>query len=166
MIEQNVQVLRCQDERLWVQMGSQSGCNACEAGRGCGAGVFSRLLQRKPVILELPRNKLEITAGQMVTLAIPEKVYISLVFGSYGWPLLAALAGGIAGYSLFALWQADRILTDIGTLVCGVFCGYLTLRFYAGRYRARSLRNNLWSLVYYPAANPHMCKSNDSHITG
>ncbi len=166
MIEQNVKVLRCQDDRLWVQMGSQSGCSACEDGKGCGAGVFSRLLRRKPVVLELPRNELEIRAGQMVTLAIPEKAFISLVFGSYGWPLLAALAGGSAGNSMFTHWQAGPVFIDMGTLVFAVCCGYLALRFYAGRYRASGLRSNLQSLVYYPAANPNMCIRNGSRAPG
>lgn len=166
MIEQNVQVLHCQQESLWVQMGSQSGCSACDDGRGCGAGVFSRLLRRKPVLLELPRNELEVQTGQMVTLAIPERVYISLVLGSYGWPLLAALAGGIAGHSLFTRLQAGPVFIDMGTLMLGVLCGYLALRLYVGRYRVRGLRNNLQSLVYYPADNPDMCKRNDPQTTG
>jgi len=32
MIEQNVQVVRCSDERMWVRMGSQSGCTVCDSG--------------------------------------------------------------------------------------------------------------------------------------
>ena len=166
MIEQNVQVVRCQDERIWVQMGSQSGCSACENGKGCGAGVFSRLLRRKPVVLELPRNELEIQTGQMVTLAISEKAYISLVFGSYGWPLLAALAGGIAAYSIFTRWQAGPVFIDMGTLVFAVLCGYVALRFFAHRYRTHGLRGNLQSLVYYPAANPNMCNRNGPQAKG
>lgn len=165
MIEQNVKVLRCQEKRLWVQMGSQTGCSACENGKGCGAGVFSRLLRRKPVLLELPRNELEIEVGQMVTLAIPEKVYINLLLGSYGWPLLAAMAGAIAGHSLFVHLQLGLELIDMGALVFGVLCGYLALRLYAGKYRARDLENNLRSLVYYPAANPYMCKRKGSQAS-
>ena len=72
MIEQNVQVLRCSNEKLWVRMGSQSGCTACDSGKGCGAGLFAKLLQRKPVTLELARKDLEVKVGQMLTLAFPE----------------------------------------------------------------------------------------------
>lgn len=166
MIEQNVQVLRFQDDRLWVQMGSQSGCSACEDGKGCGAGVFSGLLRRKPVVLELPRNSLEIRVGQMVTLAIPEKVYIGLVLGSYGWPLLAALAGGIGGFMILTRIQVGPVLMDAGTLVSAVFSGYLAVRLYAGRNQAPGLTQKLQSLVYYSAANPNMCKRNGAQAAG
>ena len=93
MIEQNVQVVRCQEKRVWVRLGSQTGCTACDNGNGCGAGIFAKLLQRKPVILELAQNDMSVEPGQMVTLAFSEQVYLKLVFASYGWPLLAALAG-------------------------------------------------------------------------
>jgi len=98
MIEQNVRVLRCQGERMWIRMGSQSGCTACDNGKGCGAGLFAKLLQRKPVEIELARSDLSIEAGQMLTLAFPEQVYIKLVLASYGWPLLAALLPHMAGH--------------------------------------------------------------------
>ena len=103
MIEQNVQVMRCDRENIWVRMGSRSGCTACDNGKGCGAGLFSKLVQRKPVILKLARNELKVETGQMLTLAFPEQVYMKLVLSSYGWPLTAAIAGAFAGYSL-ATW--------------------------------------------------------------
>ena len=90
MIEQNVQVVRCSNSRMWVRMGSQSGCTACDNGNGCGAGVFAKLLQTKPVVMELACNDENIRVGQMVTLGFPEQVYLKLVFSHYGWPLLAA----------------------------------------------------------------------------
>ena len=120
MIEQNVQVLRCENERLWVRMGSRSGCTACDNGKGCGAGLFAKLIRNKPVILELPRNNLEVESGQMLTLAVPEQIYLKLVFASYGWPLLAALGGAFAGYSLAAWLQLSPVLVDAATLVGGI----------------------------------------------
>ena len=96
MIEQNVQVVRCGDEKVWVRMGSQSGCTACDNGQGCGAGVFAKLLRRKPVVIEVAQKGLIAEPGQMVTLAFPERIYVRLVLASYAWPLLAALAGAPA----------------------------------------------------------------------
>lgn len=45
MIEQNVRAVRCRDQRIWVHLGSQTGCPVCDDGNGSGAGVFSKLLQ-------------------------------------------------------------------------------------------------------------------------
>ncbi len=92
MIEQNVQVLRCDGESLCVRMGSQPGCTACDNGKGCGAGLFASLIRHKPVVLELARNGLDVEAGQMLTIAFPEQVYMKMVLVCYGWPLMAALA--------------------------------------------------------------------------
>ena len=119
MIEQNVHVLQCNVERVWVRMGSQTGCTACDKGQGCGAGLFAKLLRRKPVVLELARNDVDVEAGQMLTLAFPEQLFMKLVLTSYGWPLLAALAGAYAGFVAGSELQLGSQMTDVLTLVAG-----------------------------------------------
>lgn len=157
MIEQNVQVVRCEDERIWLRLGSQTGCTACDNGNGCGAGVFAKLLQRKPVVIELARNDISVEPGQMVTLAFPEKVYIKLVIASYGWPLLAALAGAYAGYGLGIWLQFGPVLIDASTLSIGMLAGGFVLRLIKNRKNADTVLNSLHMTVYYPSATPDMC---------
>ncbi|NIP19089.1 MAG: hypothetical protein GWM87_13730 [Xanthomonadales bacterium] len=99
-----------------VSVGGQGGCTACDAGRGCGAGLFGRLLRRKPFELELP-NKVGATAGQAVTLGMPESLFMRLVLRLYGWPLLAALTGGWLGYLGGQYLQYGRLATDALTLL-------------------------------------------------
>jgi len=158
MIEQNVQVVRCGDEHIWVRLGSQTGCTACDNGNGCGAGVFAKLLQRKPVVIELARNDISVEPGQMVTLAFPEQVYIKLVTTSYGWPLLAALAGAIAGHGLGVWLQFGPVMIDAGTLVFGLLAGGFAMRLIKNRKNADTVLNSLHMTVYYPSATPNMCK--------
>jgi len=157
MIEQNVQVVRCEDERIWLRLGSQTGCTACDNGNGCGAGVFAKLLQRKPVVIELAQNGIEVEQGQMVTLAFPEHIYIKLVIASYGWPLLAALAGAYAGYGLGAWLQFGPGLVDVTTLCIGLLAGGFVLRLIKNRKNADTVLNSLQMTVYYPSATPDMC---------
>jgi sigma-E factor negative regulatory protein RseC len=159
MIEQNVQVVACRGERIWVRLGSQSGCTACDNGNGCGAGVFAKLLQRKPVVLELEQNELSVKPGQMVTLAFPEQVYMKLVFASYGWPLLAALVGAFAGHGLGEWLQLGPGLIDIVTLSAGLLAGGFTMRFIKGRGDTGTVLRSLNTMVYYPAETPDMCNS-------
>jgi len=159
MIEQNVQVVRCQDQRVWVRLGSQTGCTACDNGNGCGAGVFAKLLQRKPVIMELARNDMNVEPGQMVTLAFPEQVYLKLVFTSYGWPLLAALAGAFAGHGLGTWLQLGPGMTDASTLFGGLLAGGLVMRIGKKRGKADEILSSLRTTVYYPSATPGMCAS-------
>ncbi len=159
MIEQNVQVVRCQDQRVWVRLGSQTGCTACDNGNGCGAGVFAKLLQRKPVIMELARNDMDVEPGQMVTLAFSEQVYLRLVFASYGWPLLAALAGAFAGHGLGTWLQLGPGLIDASALFGGVLAGGLLMRIIKKRGSADTVLSALHTTAYYPSATPGMCSS-------
>lgn len=157
MIEQNVKVLRCDNDHLWVRMGGQSGCTACDNGEGCGAGLFAKLVQRKPVTLELARNELKVEAGQMLTLAFPGKVYMKLVLASYGWPLLAALAGGVAGHSLATWAKLQVVAVDVATLVAGVLAAWLALRFFKGRKTEETILNSLHTTNCIPSNSPNMC---------
>ena len=165
MIEQNVQVVRCSDDRMWVRMGSQTGCSACDNGNGCGAGVFAKLLQRKPVIMELARSDARIKPGQMVTLGFQEQVYLKLVFAYYGWPLLAALAGGFAAFRL-GIWAAfSPAMLDLATLLGGLLAGGLLLRGLRKGNGARSFLKSLQTTVYIPSATPNMCSAEVKDFT-
>ena len=157
MIEQNVRLLRCSDEKLWVRMGSQSGCTACDNGKGCGAGLFARLMQREPVILELAREGLEVKVGQMLTLAFPEKLYLKLVFVSYGWPLLAALAGAIIGYMVGTGLQLIPVLIDVLTLAAGILAAWIIMRYNRTQTITTSILSSLDISVCFPSATPNMC---------
>lgn len=157
MIEQSVQVLRCDSESVWVRMGSRSGCTACDNGKGCGAGLFAKLMRRKPVVLKLAQPDMEIKAGQMLVLAFPEQVYIKMVFASYGWPLLAALAGAFAGYTLGKWLQFTPVLIDATTLAAGILAAWLVLRVLRDRKISKSFLDLLQMTVCIPSNTPNMC---------
>ncbi len=157
MIEQNVQVLKCSDELLWVRMGLQAGCVACNSGMGCGAGLFVKLLQRKPVVLQLARNGISVEAGQMLTLAFPEQLFMQLVFAAYGWPLLAALAGAFAGYGAGSWLQLSPLLLDMATLAAGGMAAWIFLRFIRSEKIAETVVNSLRMTVCFPSDTPNMC---------
>ncbi len=157
MIEQSVQVLRCDSESMWVRMGTQSGCTACDNGKGCGAGLFAKLVRRKPVILKLAQSDVEVEAGQMLVLAFPEQVYIKMVLASYGWPLIAALAGAFAGHSLGNWLQFSPVVIDATTLVAGILAAWLVLRVLRSRNITQSILDSLHMTVCIPSNTPNMC---------
>ena len=164
MINQNVQVVRCEKERFWVRMGSQSGCSACENGRGCGAGLFAKLLHRKSVELEFSRNNLNVETGQMITLAFSEKVYLKLVLASYGWPLLAALLGAFAGHGLFTNLNFGPVMIDVATLVGGLLAAVIVIRFIKKRVSTDVILSSLNATVCYPSIAPHMCNGTEDEV--
>ena len=116
MIEQQGQVVAVSGDCASVRLGGNSGCPACDAGKGCGAGIFGRLLQRKPTVLELD-NTLDARAGQIVIVGLPESLFLHLVFRLYLLPLLAGLAGAVFGHYLSIRNGADPSVTDIVSLL-------------------------------------------------
>ncbi len=159
MIEQNVQVVRRSNERMWVRMGSRSGCTACDNGNGCGAGVFSKLLQGKPVIIELACTDTSIRPGQMVTLGFPERAYLKLVFAYYGWPLLAALMGAFLAYRIGIWLQPGPAMLDLLTLAGGLLAGGLVFRGLNKGVSAGEFLKSLQTTVYLRSATSNMCGS-------
>lgn len=103
MIEQQARVVRHEGEQTIIRLGGQSGCSACDAGKGCGAGLFGRLLRRRPAefgIASLP----EVQVGEAVMVGIEEGHYVRWVSLLYGVPLLSALFG--AAIMFFILGSA------------------------------------------------------------
>jgi len=97
MIEQQGLIVKVSGEIASVRLGGSSGCAACDAGKGCGAGIFGRLLQRKPVVLDLYNNP-GAFVGQAVIVGLPETLFLRLVLSFYLYPLLAGLAGAVIGH--------------------------------------------------------------------
>jgi sigma-E factor negative regulatory protein RseC len=122
MIEQQGKVVAIVDGRACVRLGGTSGCTSCDAGKGCGAGVFGRLLKRKPLVLELD-NRVNAAAGQPVIVGIPEALFLRLITRLYLFPLLAGIAGAAFGHYLAVLNGVGIAGSDLITLLCGLAGG-------------------------------------------
>ena len=126
MIEQQGRVVAVIDGKAQVRLGGTSGCAKCDAGRGCGAGIFGRLLRRKPVTLDLD-NTLNAGPGQPVLVGLPESLFLRLVARLYLLPLLAGLAGAGLGHYISTLGQLAGVRLDVITLLCGLASGAVTM---------------------------------------
>ena len=138
MIEQQGQVLAVSGDLASVRLGGSSGCPACDAGKGCGAGVFGRLLQRKPAVLDLD-NTLDAHAGQAVVVGLPESLFLRLVFRLYLTPLLAGLAGAALGHYLSVRAGAGPAVTDGLSLLGAIMAALIALAW--SRKRSREFPN-------------------------
>ena len=134
MIEQQARVIAQADGQLQVLIGGQSGCPACDAGRGCGAGLFGRLLRRRPLELSLPSRE-PYAVGQAVTVGLREPLFLRLIALLYLVPLLAGLAGAAAGLVI-----ADRFEWPAGATDLTILCGALLAATGALKIRDRTLR--------------------------
>lgn len=121
MIEQQGRIVAVADGYARVRLGGMSGCASCDEGKGCGAGVFGKLLRRNPVELEL-ENSIGALNGQGVMVGIPERLFLSLVYRFYLFPLLAGLAGAAVAYYLSGLIGTSQGSADAVTLLGGLSC--------------------------------------------
>lgn len=127
MLEQQGQVVATAAGRVSVRLGGRSGCAACDAGRGCGAGVFGRLLRRRPVILEF-ENHLDARPGQGVVVGVAEAWFLQLVARFYLLPLLAGLGGAAFGHYLSVKMQLDPWARDVAALTGALIAGAAAFR--------------------------------------
>lgn len=128
MIEQQGRVSGLEAGRASITLESVSGCPACDAGKGCGAGVFGRLVQRKPLTLVLESGA-ELEPGQAVIVGIPETFFLHLLFKLYLAPVLAGLAGAALGHYLAFLLSLQNFVQDLFALTGALILGAATLHF-------------------------------------
>jgi len=119
MILHTVRLVTAQERRVRVRLEPPGGCAACLAGRGCGAGLFVRLLPAQPAEITLARPD-GLDPGAPMALAIDERalgrqavaVYAGAVIAFIGGVALATaapwvsgdLAALAAGFGALATW--------------------------------------------------------------
>ncbi|MEM7084292.1 MAG: SoxR reducing system RseC family protein [Pseudomonadota bacterium] len=101
-------------------------CARCARGEGCGGGVISQLVFRRPpeLQIELP-NAQTYSVGQTVELALDSRVVLGQAARVYLIPLAALLAGGLVGQ-----WSlgSDRGALLMALVALGASVVWLRLR--------------------------------------
>ena len=126
MIEQQGRVLSLEAGRASITFETVSGCPACDAGKGCGAGVFGRLARRKPMLLVLDGQS-GLEPGQAVIVGIPEAWFLRLLLKLYLAPVVAGLAGAALGHYLAVLWSLQGFALDLFALTGALILAAATL---------------------------------------
>lgn len=103
----------------------RAACQRCDQGRGCGAGLLTRLLSPDQFELNVPAGQLHI--GQIVALAISEQHLLRISLLMYAFPLAAFLIGCGAVSLLPIDWPAQWF-SDAVTLFAGLGLMILTWR--------------------------------------
>ena len=126
MISQQGRVVAISDDEVVVHVGGVSGCPTCDAGNGCGAGIFGRLLRDRKTDIRL-ENSIGAKPGQLVSIGIPENRFLKLVFSLYVLPLIAGLLGVIAGFVISNQFGFNDWVSDLSGLICGVIAAAILL---------------------------------------
>ncbi len=150
MIAQQGRVTAIQGSNAVVRVGGTSGCAACDAGKGCGAGVFGRLLKRNPVSVCV-FNDIDAQVGQAVEVGIAEERFLALVFRLYILPLLGGLAGAVTGFAVAQRADAAGPAADLLILLGGLAAAAVCLLWARQRLREFPLDNTVHLMREVPA---------------
>ncbi len=164
MIEQQGRVLSLGPERVTILLGTRTGCPSCDAGKGCGAGLFGRLISRKPITLELTlespletapekEGHLPLIPGQAVLIGIPEAFFLRLLVRFYLLPVLAGLLGAVLGHALAGALQWAAAGQDLLAALGALFFAALALLIRRNRNQTQ-LGEQALHIRGYPAFQP------------
>jgi len=109
------------DEKHVTLRVEDSGCGRCQQAGGCGGNPFGKLFCQTPRTYCLA-NDGDYAVGARVRVSVADGIIGQSVWLAYVVPLLAVLAGAVAG---------SLIDGEIGAIVGaagGLFCGWLSLR--------------------------------------
>lgn len=126
MISQQGRIVSIDGNEVLVRVGGRTGCAACDQGKGCGAGVFGRLLRNKSVAIRTA-NSVGAQVGEVVQLGITEGRFLNLVFRLYALPVLAGLLGIASGFAVAMGLGLGAVAADFVSLAFGVAGAGLSL---------------------------------------
>lgn len=86
MVEETAQVLKVENDVVWVQAIQQSACGSCEAQKGCGHSLLAKVGQ-KEINIPVARNELDVKVGDQVIIAVAEQAILKSSLLMYGLPL-------------------------------------------------------------------------------
>ncbi|MCG2635179.1 MAG: SoxR reducing system RseC family protein [Gammaproteobacteria bacterium] len=130
MIEERVEVIRVQRGRAWVRPVAGSGCARCDAGTGCGAGLWQRafgLRQRQIVLPDDGRFK----EGDQLLLGITEGALLGSAAMLYLLPLVTLIAGAAVGTRMAT--AGAPVWSVAVSALAGLAAGLLVARCWAKR---------------------------------
>ncbi len=96
MIRENARVIEVRRNVAVVETRRRVACQSCAVNKGCGTGVIARVLGNKRFQLEA-LNPVQARVGDEVVVGIEDDALVSGSLLAYALPLVAMLAGGIAG---------------------------------------------------------------------
>lgn len=156
MIEQQGRVVAVLPLQACIEVGPADGCNRCASGKGCGAGLFVRLINRKPTRLLIDSTE-QLHPGQRVTIGIPENLFLRWVMCLYGLPLAAAFAVAIPVQLLSGYFTLSTGQTDLLVLVASLSGFIAVLLIMKRRFASGLSESSLFLLAKHSSPVPADC---------
>jgi len=128
MIEENAQVVRIQDDEVWVETQRSSSCASCSAEKGCGTATLSKVLGKRHNVVRV-LSTIPLGVGDQVVIGIREQALVRGSLAVYAVPILLLLLGALAGElgaEQFVWENAELASVTLG--ISGLLAGLVWLR--------------------------------------
>lgn len=119
MIEEQATVVSVDGDFVWVESIRLSTCNSCSAQKGCGQSAIAKLGSQERQQFKVLLNDHHLIAGDSITIAIPDEVFLKLSMTVYFVPLMGLIVGASIGFSLFG--ELLSILMGVAGLASGFY---------------------------------------------
>jgi sigma-E factor negative regulatory protein RseC len=148
MIEETGTVIAARGDLAEVECQRRSTCGACAANGACGTSLLERHFGRRQILLTV-HNPMGARPGDQVVVGVPEDALRTASVAAYLVPLLAMLAGALAGAGAGESWPQSAALLEVLGGAAGLAAGLGWLARFSRargrdpRYRAVILRRSL-----------------------
>ena len=130
MLEETAIITRRQGQFAWVSMQRQSTCGSCQASKGCGTSVLSKVIGNRFTTVKA-LNVIDADEGDKVLVGIEESSLIRAAFAVNFIPLLGLILGAIFFNALSQQLATDGEWLSLAGGVLGFITGILWVRQYS-----------------------------------
>ena len=125
MLEENAQVVRVDDDNVWVETQRRSTCASCAAEKGCGTATLAKVLGERRTLVRVLSDQ-PLSVGDQVVIGIREQALVRGSLAVYAVPVLLLLVGGIVGKlgAQSFLWdnaELASVILGVSGLIAGLF---------------------------------------------
>ncbi len=120
MIEQTAKVLHSENDKIFVEVNSQSSCSSCSAKAGCGKSLLDNVFKTKPLSISVD-NTLGAKVNDNVVVGLNESALLQVSFYLYLLPLLSMLFAAII--AVYLIPEPYSEISSIAAAVFGLFVG-------------------------------------------
>ena len=132
MIEQEVEVIAVEGDRLLVEAERQSSCQSCSVKSGCGTSVLAKWFDRKHLRFYVD-NTLDASAGDRVLVGLQESALTQGALMVYLLPLIVMIGVALLVDSWLSASLYWRDLIIAGSALAGLLLALVLGRFYLHR---------------------------------
>ena len=136
MIRESATVLRVQGAVVWVSCRAQAGCQRCAEGRGCGGGIFSRLLGDRLREIKTVSDRTDLQIGDQVVIGLGDSALLKAALIMYLMPLILMFVSAVV-FSIASAGHGD--LPALLGAVVGLATGLWLARSYGRRHNRDAL---------------------------